>query len=754
MENSPEEALARALAEAARADDAGEAGALLLAGEIEAARDRPEEAIAFLRRAAALAERAGDATVLRQSLEKTGALSLTNGRPGLALDALRRHLEVVEAASEARFVGRAHGLLGFALQKLGQYEAALAHYRRSSEHYRSQGGGVGELSNLLNIGTVQGEWLGRFDEAAGSFRRILELAERRDDVPAELVGLAWLNLAEALADAGRPAEALPCVESAADVFARIDHRPYRARAASTASEILLLLDRPRDAEAAARAALDHARQAGDADVRRLAHLRRGRALAALGRGPEALEQLEAAANALEELRRDIGIEEMQISFLRDKRETYEAWIAQLHRLHRGDLATGWDAVALRASESSRCRSFIDHLPRPGGAVPAPEPIGLDEVRRVVGAGRVLLEYFFGRERVYLFVIGADRTSFADIGSARELGDRLAFAVGDLRARHAPQGATILAQQLVLDPLGGSVPEASLIVVPDGPLFSLPLEALLRAAGIDPPPVSYVPSATVLAWSAETAGPPAPRPAVLSVAAADPGVADPALPPLRLAGREARRAASFFDERGRRLLIAGTREPEVRAALGQGATVVHFAAHARVDEADPGRSGLLLHAADHAAAREEADGLLSAREVAQVTIDARLVVLSGCTTSGSEVAPGEGVLGLGRAFLRAGASALLVTLWDVSDVTAFEVTGRFYEEASRGIPLDAALSRAVRDLDHLADAKAFVLVGNGRTVLEGLTAPTAAGRRLVAAGLILAALLLVLVAPRVRARGSR
>jgi hypothetical protein len=98
--------------------------------------------------------------------------------------------------------------------------------------------------------------------------------------------------------------------------------------------------------------------------------------------------------------------------------------------------------------------------------------------------------------------------------------------------------------------------------------------------------------------------------------------------------------------------------------------------------------------------------------------------------------------------------LLVTLWDVTDVAAYEVTGRFYEEASRGTPLDVALHRAVRDLEHLPDARAFILVGNGRTVLDGLTPPRPALRPLAAAGLIIAGAFLILVAWRVRARARR
>ena len=155
--------------------------------------------LAHLRQAAMLAERAGASGTLRESLEAIGAQALVTGRPGLAVEALRRHLALIEAEPGSPFLGRGLGLMGLALQHVGQYRAALAHYRRCAEFYRERGIVAGEIGVLLNIGTIEGEWLRHYDDAQQSFRRTLELAEGRDDVPAELIGVARLNLGEAIA---------------------------------------------------------------------------------------------------------------------------------------------------------------------------------------------------------------------------------------------------------------------------------------------------------------------------------------------------------------------------------------------------------------------------------------------------------------------------------------------------------------------------------------------------------------------------
>jgi CHAT domain-containing protein len=105
--------------------------------------------------------------------------------------------------------------------------------------------------------------------------------------------------------------------------------------------------------------------------------------------------------------------------------------------------------------------------------------------------------------------------------------------------------------------------------------------------------------------------------------------------------------------------------------------------------------LLLTPPDRAS--EEDDGLLTASEVAQLSLDADAVVLSACNTASASGAPGaEALSGLARAFFYAGARALLVTHWPVNSVAAVElVTGAFAERRRRPeIGLAEAMRRAM------------------------------------------------------------
>src|SRR5207302_10895091 len=76
-----------------------------------------------------------------------------------------------------------------------------------------------------------------------------------------------------------------------------------------------------------------------------------------------------------------------------------------------------------------------------------------------------------------------------------------------------------------------------------------------------------------------------------------------------------------------------------------------------------------------------DGIVTAEEVGGLKLDATwLVVLSACDTGSGEARAGEGVMGLRRGFVQAGAQNLLMTLWPISDQTTVDIMLAFYEAA--------------------------------------------------------------------------
>jgi CHAT domain-containing protein len=113
------------------------------------------------------------------------------------------------------------------------------------------------------------------------------------------------------------------------------------------------------------------------------------------------------------------------------------------------------------------------------------------------------------------------------------------------------------------------------------------------------------------------------------------------------------------------------EPEVRARVAR-RRVVHFATHAVASDTRPMDSFLAL--ARPAGAVD--DGRLTAGEIYDLSLDADLVVLSGCRTASGAVT-GDGVVGLSRAFFVAGTPSIVSSLWDLPDLAGRVLLPAFY-----------------------------------------------------------------------------
>jgi CHAT domain-containing protein len=107
-----------------------------------------------------------------------------------------------------------------------------------------------------------------------------------------------------------------------------------------------------------------------------------------------------------------------------------------------------------------------------------------------------------------------------------------------------------------------------------------------------------------------------------------------------------------------------------------AAVLHFATHGLVDDQHPERSALALTPA------AGSDGLLQVREIYGLRLNAVLVTLSACKTAAGKEVTGEGVMGLSRAFLYAGAGAVMASLWNVNDASTTVFMGRFYRSLEK------------------------------------------------------------------------
>jgi CHAT domain-containing protein len=121
-------------------------------------------------------------------------------------------------------------------------------------------------------------------------------------------------------------------------------------------------------------------------------------------------------------------------------------------------------------------------------------------------------------------------------------------------------------------------------------------------------------------------------------------------------------------------------------------IVHFATHGVLDNERPSLSGLVLSLVDRSGGRQ--DGYLRLSDIYNMRLDADLVVLSACQTALGKEVRGEGLIGLTRAFMYAGAPRVVASLWQVNDLATAELMKHFYAGMlQRGLRPAAALRAA-------------------------------------------------------------
>ncbi|MDA7427404.1 CHAT domain-containing protein [Primorskyibacter aestuariivivens] len=198
-----------------------------------------------------------------------------------------------------------------------------------------------------------------------------------------------------------------------------------------------------------------------------------------------------------------------------------------------------------------------------------------------------------------------------------------------------------------------------------------------------------------------------------------------LAPLPNTARELRQLAATMGAGPESVFLAeSATESMVKSMDLSGAEVVAFATHGLLADGLPGLSEPALVFTPPELPSAEDDALLTASEAAQLELSADLVILSACDTAGSDGTPGaEGLSGLARAFIYAGARAILVSHWPVDDYAASVLTTGMLDRMYAATPRSRAEALQHSTLDLLNDTSEdrfahpriwapFVVVGEG------------------------------------------
>jgi tetratricopeptide (TPR) repeat protein len=563
---------------------------------------------------------------------------------------------------------------GVLYRRMGDPVRALELYRDSQVLFATVKHTDGEIGALRNIGIARALDMADLPGALDAFTAALQLAR----TSANARGVVQANLY--LGEARRRMHRLP--EAARDC----------------------------------RAALEGAQAAGLVEEQ-------SKSLYALGRIAEEEEQPERAAEhyiaaiaIIESVRSGVRQASLRSEFLADRSDAYDALIALRLRQSPPPLED-----LLKWIERGRARTLRDSL-APGGTT---ADVSIHAIQSRLPADTVLVNYWVGSASSAALWITA-----SDAGVVRHAlpAETLRESISQLDSLIQAGGGewTGLARSLGREVLMAVPIRSYVIVVPDGPLSMLPFEVLGVPGSedllIEESAVIYAPSAQIAAhpnrprgrwlfpWHTQLVayGDPPVSP-VDTLAEAEQWRALPA------SAQEVRAIAGLLPGRAELHLGADARKRYLLDRRIEGVSLLHLSSHAVVDAENPDRSRILL-AADSPG---RAFDYLFLEEVYHLDLKGvDLVTAPACDMARGKLVRGEGVEAFSRAFLAAGASATITSLWRVADQPTADFMKQFYYFLSRGDSkadaLRAAKLRFLHSGSNLAGPRywaAFVLNGD-------------------------------------------
>lgn len=274
--------------------------------------------------------------------------------------------------------------------------------------------------------------------------------------------------------------------------------------------------------------------------------------------------------------------------------------------------------------------------------------------------------------------------------------------------------------IIIDPIADLIHGDEIIIVPEGPLWLAPFAALMDANSsflFESFRIRVTPSLTVLKMISDRPTDHV-KPSALLVG--DPWVHD-VVPANGIKLEELPSANDEVDIIGKILDVIPLtgKDASKNEVLKRLSTVqlVHIAAHGRMET---GEIALSPNPSRESKIPKDEDYLLTMKDVLDAKLQAKLVVLSCCHSGRGEI-KAEGVVGIARAFIGAGARSVLVTLWAIDDEATLEFMKTFYQHLAKGKSASESLNRAMRcmreseDFSEIKYWAPFVLIGDDVTL---------------------------------------
>ncbi|MBD2212108.1 CHAT domain-containing protein [Nostoc linckia FACHB-104] len=713
-------------------DKAREATSLNNLGGIYDALGEKQKALEYYNNALSLGRAVGDKTGVATTLNNIGVVYDALGEKQKALEyynnALLLRREVGDKVGEATSLNN----IGTVYDALGNKQKALEYYNNALPLRRAVGDKTGEATTLNNIGLVY-DGLGEKQKGWEFYNNALLLyraVSNRDGEATSLGNIALLEQSRGNLQAARTniEAAIKIIE---ELRTKINSKELRSSYFATQQgvykfyiDLLIELHKKDPSKGYDALALHYSERSRARSLIEL--LNEANAKIFKGANPELIQQerdLRQRIDAKDTLRQNL-----QTSANKNDLVTKAA----LQRLSKeiSNLLTQYQEVQAKIRATSPAYAQLSNID------PEKNILKLPQIQQQLDKDTLLLQYSLGEERSYLWAVTPTSMEVYTLPPRQEIEKLTEQLIQDLKSPIVSDATIARSKklsQIILAPVADKLPGKRLVIVADGALQTIPFAALadFSANKYQPLMVNHeivnLPSASTIAFQRQQLANRKPAPKALAI------IADPVYSATdeRVTGKpentsvgsnlELERSALESSARSLkrsgwdRLINTATEAKEIlklipaqsslealnfdanynqatSKALNQ-FRILHFATHGFVNQEQPQLSGIVLSLFDKKGT--PISGYLRLADLFNQDYPAELIVLSACETGLGKNVNGEGLIGLTRGLMYAGAARVAVSLWQVSDEGTSILMQEFYKQMLQQNKTPASAMRAAQ-----------------------------------------------------------
>ena len=650
-------------------------------GQVYRLQGRYEQALAYNHKSLKIRTEINDHEGIGGSQNNIGVIYKAQGLEAQAIAWFQKSLKSFEVATDKDGVAITLSNLGDIYRQQGRYDLALEQLQQSLRLHEEIGGRVGIAQSLRDLGLVYRD--------QGNYRAMLTVSRRAAQLAEEVNApeerwTAQESMGRALRALGEPESAR---QSFLAAIATIEALRQQVAGGSQQQQsflenklspwfgmIDLLVAQKEDAEA-----LTFAEQ---------------------GKARVLLDLLQTGHTNIQ---RSLSPQERQ-----EEEQQRSRLVALNSQLTRASLSAQPDAARVTELKSQLVTARLDfealetrlYVAHPELKIKRGElkPMALSETAALLNDQTALLEFAVGEDKTHLFVItktkaAVELKTYSVALKRKDLAQRTEQLRQYLAAKDLRYGLPARElYDLLLKPAAAQLNgKTRLVIVPDGPLWELPFQALMPAPNrflVEEKTISTAPSLTFLREMmrlCEQRGNLATHANVLVIGNPALGGAEvlakraelmgDKLEPLPFAEQQAVQLGQLYKTNAKVLLGAAATEQTIKAEMPK-YRILHLATHGVLDDRNPMYSHLVLA---QTGTTEKDDGLLEARELLEMDLQADLVVLSACETGRGKMGAGEGMIGLTWALFVAGVPSTVVSQWKVADKSTAELMIAFHQQ---------------------------------------------------------------------------